>query len=200
MRSLINLLHKVYSFVLTLIADLLIYIRIREMKSILAAFFVMLSASAVSDEYHKAINVTCAPEIGLFEVYATGIANADIKGDDLKEKYGLYFPKDGENLSLGCIVDDNKVDVEVRYDKSRSSGACGANPGGTLYISVNDKKILHHIPFDQSCYSHTLMSFKLDSYNLTVCGKMKWPDYCRVFSISTLLKSELPLYRSTIEN
>jgi hypothetical protein len=154
----------------------------------LYSFLVLLVVSATevtADEYTKMAKVTCAPEIGLFEITSTGVANISDNYDpgydigmvfeDISKKYGLYV---GGNTKHLCTVDGMNIEAHLVYRQPSASGRCGGNPGAMLEVFVDGEKVISGMPFQEDCYSTSAYSLKVDKYNVWVCGGTGVPSHC----------------------
>jgi hypothetical protein len=143
----------------------------------------MPASVASADEYFKVVKLTCAPELGFVEGYATGAVNIgrlfyknpEKRKQELIDKYGLYLRGD---IKVECPLSFGIVNISIKYRQASASGRCGANPGAMMYVNVGDKKAIYHMPFHENCYSVSAFSFRVDKYNIKVCGRGHGEEGC----------------------
>lgn len=125
------------------------------------------------------VKVTCAPEIGVFEVQATGASNirdfgwTDSKSDRnrLSEKHGLFIEG---NINRSCILPRTEIRASIKYREPTPRGACGANPGAELNLWVNGQHVVKYMPFHESCYDVSAYFIRVDTHNVLVCGGLEY--------------------------
>ena len=160
-----------------------------------------------ADEYYKMAKVTCAPEIGLFEITSTGVANIrdyyelgyvmGLVFKDNSNKYGLYV---GGNTKHLCIVNGMKIEAHLIYRNPSPKGSCGGNPGGILEVFVDGEKVVSRMPFQEDCYSTSAYSLKVDKYDVWVCGGAGMPSHCVWEGVKGKNREKLPLTLTHLSN
>ena len=119
---------------------------------------ISMTIPAYGDEYYDFAKITCAKEVGLFEIASTGVANiGDFMKKDfslnmnnlkyLEKKYDLYLLWPGNTVKQKCALKDKIIRVEVKRDKARAQGQCSANPSSHISLWVDNEKILSSVKF-----------------------------------------------------
>ena len=148
------------------------------MKLILLLITLTISISNVkADQYYKMVKVTCAPELGLFEITATGMANLheiyepgfdlSLISKKIADKYGIYI--EGQTTHT-CTINNIKIKAQLNYRKPSPRGRCGGNPGALLNVSINDEKTVLNMPFHEECSDASAYNLKVSKYALWLCG------------------------------
>lgn len=162
-----------------------------------------LPLSSAADEYWKMARITCAPELGVFEVHATGAANirelgwTDSRSDRSRvaEKHGLFIAGD---INRSCALLATEIRASIKYREPSPGGACGANPGAELNLWVNGQHVVNHMPFHESCYDVSAYFLKVDMHNVLVCGGKEYGFQTCV--LKNLRSGKDPLDRGHLED
>ena len=165
--------------------------------------FIASTDETKADYYFKMAKVTCAEEIGLFEITSTGVANIkeyyepgyDMKlvYKDIAKKHGLFV---GGNTTHKCTIKDMEIEAHLNYREASPRGACGANPGAKLDVFINGEIVVDSMPFQEDCYQWSSYNLKIDQYNVWVCGGKGVPSHCVWESVKGKNRTKVPLTRS----
>lgn len=167
---------------------------------LLLVTMILFVGEVSADQFYKMTKVTCSPEIGLFEISATGVASMheyyepgydlNIVMDQIAEQHGLYVK--GEQ-SHKCIINDMKIIAQVNYRKSSPLGQCGGNPGARLTVIIDSETVVENMPFHEDCYDASAYNLKVDKYNVWVCGGRGAPSQCIWSNLKGNNRTKVPL-------
>lgn len=176
--------------------------KIRFLIVVLVPFCILFNA--IADEYFKMVQITCAPEIQIFEGHATGAPNIGEYLDKspekakkaLKEKYGLFLD---DHISQSCTNENGTLKLEIKYRKPSPKGACGGNPGGVLSIYINNKIIVRDVPFHEDCFDVSAYTFYINRYYVEICGGKMAAEQCVIKNYPGVNASDTPIERVDLE-
>ena len=139
--------------------------------------FICLAQAGHADVYYRFVNYNCLPDVGYFEVIATGINNIDEFGSE-KTVTG-YIEKNSSLISAQsaierkCAIGKDVFTISIQYEKEQATGACMGSPGGYIKIMENDLVLLPETPFHWSCpaFGYDLNQVKYNNVSLSICGE-----------------------------
>ena len=170
------------------------------MKLLFSLFICLASHLVIADGASYGISVSCSPDKKVFLLQSTELTELDFIGVDMRQELkelseaGHYF---SGNHKKACVIDDNRIEIEINISPPQPRGACG----GVEYITLsrfkfNNKYLVIGVPFNHACHqSASVIKIFLDNneWRIKECyraGGSESEEKCETTDLAKKLKDK----------